>query len=155
MITNAAYPDQHIVDPNVDTVSVYPGDVMAEAIQGDDLPRKPAEGACARGVHRELEIVRRTRLEPVPMSPKLSCIRVASPMNWRRIALLAAIALGATAPAAAQAKDVSQVVTGAIDATNVHMRSTLLSVSPAVSGVSWRVIDLNDEIQLINHSKQP
>jgi cytochrome c oxidase subunit 2 len=42
VIATAAYLKEHILDPNALTVSGYPGDVMAEAIQGDDLGRKPA-----------------------------------------------------------------------------------------------------------------
>lgn len=70
-----------------------------------------------------------------------------------RIAAVAVLALLAL-PAAASAKSVSQTVSGQVDATNVHYRSTLLRVTPTVADVSWRVIDLSDEIQLINHSKQ-
>lgn len=66
------------------------------------------------------------------------------------VAVTALLAL----PVAAGATQVSQTVSGQVDATNVHYRSTLVRVSPLVSGVSWRVIDLNDEIQLINHSTQ-
>ncbi len=40
---DAAYLTRHIVDPNAMTVSGYPGEVMAEAIQGDDLASKPAD----------------------------------------------------------------------------------------------------------------
>lgn len=72
-------------------------------------------------------------------------------MLRRRIAALAVLALAAL-PSAAGAKPVSQTVSGQIDATNVHYRSTLVRVSPVVRGVSWRVIDLSDEIQLVNHS---
>ncbi|MGA2470654.1 MAG: hypothetical protein ABSG64_08190 [Solirubrobacteraceae bacterium] len=39
-------------------------------------------------------------------------------------------------------------------ATNVHYRSTLLRVSPVVRGVSWKVLDYNDEIDLVNASRQ-
>ena len=42
VVATAAYLTKHTVDPNALTVSGYPGDVMAEAIQGDDLGRKPA-----------------------------------------------------------------------------------------------------------------
>jgi hypothetical protein len=72
-------------------------------------------------------------------------------MVRRRIAAIAVLAL-LGAPAAAGAETVSQTVKGVIDATNVHLRSTLLRVVPVVSGVSWFVRDLNDEIELINHS---
>jgi cytochrome c oxidase subunit 2 len=43
VVADAAYLTKHIVDPNAMTVSDYPGDVMAEAIQGDDLASKPAD----------------------------------------------------------------------------------------------------------------
>jgi cytochrome c oxidase subunit 2 len=43
VIADAAYLTKHIVDPNAMTVSDYPGAVMAEAIQGDNLPHKPAD----------------------------------------------------------------------------------------------------------------
>jgi hypothetical protein len=72
-------------------------------------------------------------------------------MVRRRIAVVAALILLAL-PVGAVAKQISQTATGAIDATNVHYRSTLTRVSPRVPAISWRVIDLNDEIQLINHS---
>jgi cytochrome c oxidase subunit II len=39
----AAYLTKHIVDPDAMTVSGYPGDVMAEAIRGDQLGSKPAD----------------------------------------------------------------------------------------------------------------
>ncbi|MGD0980919.1 MAG: hypothetical protein ABR946_05480 [Solirubrobacteraceae bacterium] len=74
-------------------------------------------------------------------------------MHRCRIAVAAAAVLLAL-PGAAAAKPISQTVSGQIDATNVHYRSTLVRVSPVVKGVSWRVIDLNDEIQLINRSNQ-
>jgi hypothetical protein len=74
-------------------------------------------------------------------------------MIRRRVATL--IVLGSLlAPASAAAKTLSQTVSGAIDATNVHYRSTLLSVSPVTPGVTWKVLDLNDEIDLINHSHE-
>jgi hypothetical protein len=88
---------------------------------------------------------------PRPMRPDVLYSRS---MNWRRIALLAALAVLAAPAGAAQARSVSQVVTGVIDATNVHMRSTLERVSPIVPNVTWHVIDLNDEIELINHSSK-
>ena len=40
------------------------------------------------------------------------------------------------------------------DVTDTHYSSVLLRVQPVVKGVSWRVIDLNDEIELINHSRE-
>ena len=58
------------------------------------------------------------------------------------------------APATAGAKTLSQTVSGAIDATNVHYRSTLLRVAPVTPGVTWKVLNLNDEIDLINHSRE-
>jgi hypothetical protein len=73
-------------------------------------------------------------------------------MRAARLALLAAFAVFA-APAVALAGSVSQTVSGAIDATNHHYRSTLLRVSPVVPGVTWRVLDYNDEIELVNHSR--
>jgi len=84
----------------------------------------------------------------------MSCTRVACVDRRLRIALLAAAAMLAAPPAAADGRSVSQVVSGTIDATNVHMRSTLERSSPVVSGVRWHVIDLSDEIQLINRSSQ-
>ncbi|HUB75745.1 MAG TPA: hypothetical protein VL977_01750 [Solirubrobacteraceae bacterium] len=75
-------------------------------------------------------------------------------MTARRATVLALLSLLAL-PAAAGATGVSQTVTGAIDATNVHYRSTLTRVSPLAHGVSWTVIDLSDEIQLTNRSSEP
>jgi cytochrome c2 len=43
VIATAAYLTKHIVDPDAMTVSGYPGDVMAEAIQSDRLASKPAD----------------------------------------------------------------------------------------------------------------
>ncbi len=40
------------------------------------------------------------------------------------------------------------------DVTDTHYSSVLRRVYPVVKGVSWRVIDLNDEIELINHSRE-
>jgi subtilase family serine protease len=74
-------------------------------------------------------------------------------MLRRRIALLAAVTLLAAPVASAGAKNVSQTVSGPIDATNVHYRSTLVRVTPHVPDVSWQVIDLSDEIQLTNRSR--
>jgi len=45
-------------------------------------------------------------------------------------------------------------VSQAPDITDTHYSSVLVGVRPVVKGVSWRVIDLNDEIELINHSGQ-
>lgn len=87
------------------------------------------------------------------MRAALAALESAAVLRRRILAALAFTALLAL-PALAGAKPVSQTVTGAIDATNVHYRSTLIRVSPVAPGVSWRVIDLNDEIQLINHSHE-
>jgi cytochrome c oxidase subunit 2 len=43
IIATAAYLTEHIVDPDALTVSGFPGSVMAEAIQGDQLASKPAD----------------------------------------------------------------------------------------------------------------
>lgn len=43
VIATAAYLTKHIVDPDAMTVNGYLGDVMAEAIQGDQLASKPAD----------------------------------------------------------------------------------------------------------------
>jgi cytochrome c oxidase subunit 2 len=43
IVATAAYLQKHIVDPNAMTVADFPGDVMAEAISGDDLAHRPAE----------------------------------------------------------------------------------------------------------------
>jgi hypothetical protein len=75
-------------------------------------------------------------------------------MARRRIAAIGAVALLFAPGVALGAPKVSQTVIGAIDATNVHYRSTLLRVSPVVPHVSWKVIDLNDEIELTNHSSR-
>jgi hypothetical protein len=40
------------------------------------------------------------------------------------------------------------------DITDTHYSSILERVYPVVNGVRWKVIDLNDEIELINHSHQ-
>ncbi len=64
----------------------------------------------------------------------------------RRSARAAALALLAFAPTAraglAQTPDI----------TDTRYRSVLTHVSPLVAGVKWQVIDLNDEVELINHS---
>jgi cytochrome c oxidase subunit 2 len=41
LIANDAYLRRHIVEPNALTVRGYPGDVMAEATESLNLPRKP------------------------------------------------------------------------------------------------------------------
>jgi cytochrome c oxidase subunit 2 len=42
VVATAAYLTKHIVEPNAMTVSGYPGEVMAQAIEFDRLPSKPA-----------------------------------------------------------------------------------------------------------------
>lgn len=42
VVANAAYLTKHIVDPDAMTVSGFPGSVMSEAIQSDDLAQRPA-----------------------------------------------------------------------------------------------------------------
>jgi len=64
--------------------------------------------------------------------------------------LLLAVALAFLASATIANATVSQTP----DITNTHYSSILERVYPVVKGVSWKVIDLNDEIQLINHSHQ-
>ena len=64
--------------------------------------------------------------------------------------LLSAVALAFLANVAIANATVSQTP----DITNTHYSSILERVYPVVKGVSWKVIDLNDEIQLINHSHQ-
>jgi hypothetical protein len=64
----------------------------------------------------------------------------------RRLLPLLALAFLAFAPAALA--DVSQTP----DVTDTHYTSMLERVHPVVRGVNWKVIDLNDEIRLINHS---
>jgi len=67
----------------------------------------------------------------------------------RRLLLLLALALLALAPVA------HATVSQTTDITDTHYSSILEKVYPQVAGVSWKVIDLNDEIRLINHSRQP
>jgi hypothetical protein len=81
-----------------------------------------------------------------------ACTKVAA-MRPVRLATLAALTI-LIAPSVADAGSVSQTVSGAIDATNHHYRSTLERVAPVVPGVTWRVLDYNDEIQLVNHSHE-
>jgi hypothetical protein len=64
--------------------------------------------------------------------------------------LLLAVALAFLASAAIANATVSQTP----DITDTHYSSNLERVYPVVKGVSWKVIDLNDEIRLINHSHQ-
>lgn len=60
-------------------------------------------------------------------------------------ALLAALILAPAAHAA---------ISQAPDVTDTRFSSVLLGVDPVVPGVTWKVIDRNDELQLINHSTQ-
>jgi mono/diheme cytochrome c family protein len=46
LIANDAYLRRHIVEPNAFTVNGYPGDVMAQAIEGLGLKGKPADVAA-------------------------------------------------------------------------------------------------------------
>jgi len=66
----------------------------------------------------------------------------------RRLALAVGFAFVALASVAHAA--VSQTP----DITDTHYSSYLERVHPVVPGVSWRVIDLNDEIRLVNHSHE-
>jgi hypothetical protein len=74
-------------------------------------------------------------------------------MRWRVVAITALLLLSAPGGAAG-AQKLSQTVTGVIDATNVHYRSTIVRVSPSVPGVSWRIYDSSDELSLVNHSRE-
>src|ERR1039457_733606 len=64
----------------------------------------------------------------------------------RRLLLLVALAFLALVPVA------YATVSQTPDITNTHYSSMLERVYPVVKGVSWKVIDLNDEIEVINHS---
>jgi hypothetical protein len=64
----------------------------------------------------------------------------------RRLLLLVALALLAAAPVA------HATVSQTPDVTDTRYRSVLERVSPVVAGVSWKVIDRNDELVLLNHS---
>jgi hypothetical protein len=64
--------------------------------------------------------------------------------------LLPGVALALLALAPSAQATVSQTP----DITNTHYSSVLLAEHPVVAGVSWRVIDRNDEIELVNHSHQ-
>ena len=64
----------------------------------------------------------------------------------RRLLLALALATLALAPVAHAA------ITQTPDVTDTRYQSTLRSVVPSVPGVTWKVIDRGDEIQLINHS---
>jgi hypothetical protein len=64
--------------------------------------------------------------------------------------LLPLVALAFLASVAVANATVSQTP----DITDTHYSSVLKRVYPLVKGVSWRVIDLNDEIEVINHSHE-
>jgi hypothetical protein len=66
----------------------------------------------------------------------------------RRLLPGVALALLALAPCA------NATVSQTPDITNTQYTSVLLAEHPIVAGVSWRVIDRNDEIELVNHSHQ-
>jgi hypothetical protein len=57
------------------------------------------------------------------------------------------------APSGAAGAHVSQTLASEPAATNVHYRSVLERVSPVVGGVSWKVLDYNDQIDLVNRSR--
>ncbi len=65
------------------------------------------------------------------------------------LALLLALAFLAAASAA------RATVSQTPDITDTHYSSLLERVYPAVHGVRWKVIDRNDEIELINRSRLP
>ena len=64
----------------------------------------------------------------------------------RRLLPLIALLFLAFAPAA------SATINQTPDVTDTHYSSVLVRVKPVVDGVSWKVIDLNNEIELINRS---
>ncbi len=64
--------------------------------------------------------------------------------------LLPALVLAALALASAAHATVTQTP----DVTDTRYQSVLRSIVPSVPGVTWKVIDLNDEIQVINHSNK-
>jgi hypothetical protein len=66
----------------------------------------------------------------------------------RRVLYVAVLALLTLVPAAGAA------ITQTPDITNTHYTSELIRVHPAVAGVTWHVIDRNDEIELVNHSHE-
>jgi hypothetical protein len=66
----------------------------------------------------------------------------------RRLLPGVALALLALAPSA------HATISQTPDITNTHYTSALLAEHPVVAGVSWRVIDRNDEIEVVNHSHQ-
>jgi hypothetical protein len=67
----------------------------------------------------------------------------------RRLLPAVALALLAVAPAA------HATISQTPDVTDTRFLSKLVRATPAVKGVSWRVIDRNDELMLTNHSSQP
>jgi hypothetical protein len=67
----------------------------------------------------------------------------------RRLLPAVVLALLALAPAAHAA--VSQTP----DVTDTRYTSVLLAEHPLLAGVSWHVIDRNDEIEVVNHSHEP
>jgi hypothetical protein len=64
----------------------------------------------------------------------------------RRLLLGIALTALALAPAA------NATITQTPDVTDTRYQSILEKVVPVVAGVRWKVIDLNDEVQLTNHS---
>jgi hypothetical protein len=66
-----------------------------------------------------------------------------------RVLPLIALVFVAVAPAASAAT-VSQTP----DITNTHYTSIKTRVDPAVANVTWKIIDLNDEIEVINRSHE-
>ena len=89
-----------------------------------------------------------------PLTPR-SCVcdqprwtRITSARMARRSLPLVALAFLACVSVA------HATVSQTTDITDTHYSSILEKVYPQVAGVSWKVIDLNDEIRLINHSRQ-
>src|ERR1700722_13729809 len=66
----------------------------------------------------------------------------------RRLLPGLALALLALAPSA------HATISQTPDITNTHYTSVLLAEHPVAAGVSWRGIDRNDEIALVNRSHQ-
>jgi hypothetical protein len=71
------------------------------------------------------------------------------PLPARRVLPALALALLGLAPAAA-ATTVSQTP----DVTDTRYTSVLLAERPVVAGLRWHVIDRNDEIEVVNHSRE-
>lgn len=69
-----------------------------------------------------------------------------------RSAIAAGVSVLLVLAPAALAGGVSQSLQSEPAATNIHYRSTLVRVVPSVTGVSWKVIDYNDQIDLVNRS---